>query len=475
MWTFFSALALAYAALFAFKLYWHETSEWLYERFGLDIGLFQIKISSSARGRWVTNIPTIRKCKYWYKVGTFVSVLLVVPSVIFLVSNLGKLISILFSSKEEEAIVGGKTSHGGSRPEQDLIFQPVIPGVTFPLSEVGVYGFSLFVCTVFHELGHALAADCHDVKLLGYGVMIFFLIPAAFVDMSTSELTSLTNKEQLKIYTAGVWHNLVLAFVAFVVMLCLPTLASPGYYHHSMHGITVLDVNPNSTVSDGLHFGDVITMVNDCKVSKVSDFYSCLRLEAKSRKGHCVNVDKVEEMECADCCSKNSSYLPFKGLVNAAVCLPVRETLDLRTTFCQEEVPCQETEDCLTPDLAFPQETLWHVRRRNNGQKDFLYIGSLSDLLYGVETLTDYVAASDMWPLRLPLTMEKSLYYITSFSLALALINIIPCAMLDGQYVIKSLLGLCPYKTDCLAKVFIHSGSFLLIANLGLTFVVLKS
>ena len=50
----------------------------------------------------------------------------------------------------------------------ELIFQPVIPGVTFPISDVGVYGLSLFLSTVFHELGHALAADCQDVKILGY-------------------------------------------------------------------------------------------------------------------------------------------------------------------------------------------------------------------------------------------------------------------------------------------------------------------
>ena len=65
--------------------------------------------------------------------------------------------------------------------KEELIFQPVIPGVTFPMSEFGVYGFSLFLSTVFHELGHALAADCQDVKILGYGILLFFIIPAAYV------------------------------------------------------------------------------------------------------------------------------------------------------------------------------------------------------------------------------------------------------------------------------------------------------
>ena len=82
--------------------------------------------------------------------------------------------------------------------KQDLIFQPVVPGITFPWSEASFYGFSLFVSTVFHELGHALAADCHDIKVLGYGLVIFLVIPAAFVDLSTSELNALSYMEQVK-------------------------------------------------------------------------------------------------------------------------------------------------------------------------------------------------------------------------------------------------------------------------------------
>ena len=77
----------------------------------------------------------------------------------------------------------------------ELIFQPVIPGVTFPISDVGVYGFSLFLSTVFHELGHALAADCQDVKILGYGLLIIFIVPAAYVGKWTLKSIQVSIKE----------------------------------------------------------------------------------------------------------------------------------------------------------------------------------------------------------------------------------------------------------------------------------------
>ena len=58
---------------------------------------------------------------------------------------------------------------------------------------------SLFMSTVFHEMGHAIAADSLDVKLLGYGLLIMVVLPAAYVDLSTSELGSLSLSDQLKV------------------------------------------------------------------------------------------------------------------------------------------------------------------------------------------------------------------------------------------------------------------------------------
>ena len=66
-------------------------------------------------------------------------------------------------------------------------------------------------------------------------------------------------------------------------------------------------------------------------------------------------------------------------------------------------------------------------------------------------------------------------FFITHvpFSLALALINIIPCYMLDGQFIIQAMSDLCfPTKSGCISKTFIYFGSGLLLANLLLTFML---
>jgi S2P endopeptidase len=484
---FLASLAAFYAGLFAFKTYKPLLAEQLYDKCGIDIGLFQLKISASAKGRWVSNIPSIRRTKAWFKWGTIVALLLMIPSVIFLVLNLWKLLQMSFKTTAAAGDTAAATSSTTKEGHEDLIFQPVIPGVNFPLDEVGLYGLSLLISTVFHELGHALAADCHDVKLLGYGLMVFFIIPAAFVDMSTSELTSLSAFEQLKVYTAGVWHNLTLALLAFLLLFMLPVL--PGYSYRT-EGITVTALNHNSTVigPSGLRVGDVLNSVNECKVTRSTDFYDCLRQEAQQLRGHCLDSAKIQAIQCSGCCetaTNNGSLLCFKAFKTGlggdsdedGDCLPVRQVLESRISYCSEHEPCKHGQECLRTDLAFPQEALWQIGRK--GRKDFLFIGSVSQVYQGIKGLTDFVPQHNFLPLTMPLNIEKGLYYITSFSLALALINIIPCFMLDGQFAIKALVSLCwpasaRRRRDCISNLFIYTGSLVLVANLALTFYVMR-
>lgn len=449
-------------------------SERIYEKFGIDIGLFQIRLTFSAKSRWVSNISSIRRFKAWYKFGTILSLILMVPAFTFLVINLVKLISLTMSEKHQIS-------------NQELIFQPVIPGVTFPLSDLRIYGFSLFLSTVFHELGHALAADCHDIKIFGYGLFIFILIPAAFVDLSTPELKSISYMEQLKIYTAGVYHNLILAVVSFILMVSLPYLSIPLYEKNE--GIMILSIRNSSSVSgpSGLRIGHIITEVNECKVSNISDFYTCLRYEANILPSYCVNIDGKN---CEDCCIDkydNGSFLNWSkaGQIKdtANYCLSVREVLTLKSKRCKYFEDCNSDmqEYCLSPKVSFPNESLWVMPRK--GQKDFLFIGSLSDIHFGIESVTDYLPKYDTLKnlsLSLPVIIEKILYYTTSFSLALGLINIVPCVMLDGQHATRALCGLCfdsnnsYYSHDRISNWLVYSGSILLFTNLCISLFVMQ-
>ena len=81
----------------------------------------------------------------WYSFGTYIALLLLLPSITLLVAIATK---SLLSISQGTAVSS----------ENEMILQPVVPGVNLPQSQLAHYFITIFICTVFHEMGHALAA-----------------------------------------------------------------------------------------------------------------------------------------------------------------------------------------------------------------------------------------------------------------------------------------------------------------------------
>lgn len=78
----------------------------------------------------------------WYNLGAVVTLLLCIPSMILLAST---------------AIVSFENLRQNNRQEEAAL-QPVLPGVNLPKSDLLYYFITLLICTVVHEMGHAVAA-----------------------------------------------------------------------------------------------------------------------------------------------------------------------------------------------------------------------------------------------------------------------------------------------------------------------------
>ncbi|XP_046452729.1 membrane-bound transcription factor site-2 protease-like isoform X4 [Daphnia pulex] len=184
--------------------------------------------------RWTTSMFNKALCSWammrlkflskWYNIGTVITLLLCIPSLILLGSTALVSFANMMDSKKEEAML-----------------QPVLPGVNLPSNDLPYYLITLLVCTVVHEAGHAIAAVSDQVPLVSIGLILWLIIPAAFVELPTSNVVGLSPWKQLKIYCAGVWHNIVLSAMAFAVLMMLPILLIPLF--QSGAGVSVVNLN----------------------------------------------------------------------------------------------------------------------------------------------------------------------------------------------------------------------------------------
>lgn len=115
----------------------------LLKAFPVEIEFMNIKWATSMFNKTL-NTWTIQKFTFfykWYNFGAAVTLLLCIPSMILLASTAVVSFENLRQNKKEEAAL-----------------QPVLPGVNLPKSDILYYFITLLVCTVVHEMGHAMAA-----------------------------------------------------------------------------------------------------------------------------------------------------------------------------------------------------------------------------------------------------------------------------------------------------------------------------
>uniref|UniRef100_A0A5K3EV92 Membrane-bound transcription factor site-2 protease n=1 Tax=Mesocestoides corti TaxID=53468 RepID=A0A5K3EV92_MESCO len=412
------------------------------------------------------------------------------------------------------------------KPIEKQLITPVMPGINLPLSHAGFYMLTLLVCVILHEAGHALAALRERVRLHGFGFFLLGIYPGAYVDISDSDLSSLSPLRQLKIYCAGVWHNGVIVLISILVFYTLPWVLSPIYMTNQGVGVINLQQNSVFTGHRGLHLGDAITQVNTCPVNTPSEWFRCLEEASTKTTGYCVpssymnqpmsppgarrlaavvpaqpHGQKLQEEGAVpvagggnsnasprDCCPSHlaSTHLCFTYMASGRnvkkpkhLCLPARAVT--------EKEPCSVPSDCgrvagddqwpacLVPSPPDNTTRLLRIVHNRARSPAILFLGPVEELLASVE-VSNYVPRwPQITPCRLPQIISTFCMYLFSLSGALVLLNVVPCYALDGQWIFKSLLDLalpsfvCSRQIRCLIfSTTLWFGTGLVCLNLGL-------
>ena len=406
--------------------------------------------------------------RLWFTVGAIAGIILMFSSIIVLLFTLFQSLNIYESTQP--------------------VLTPVMPGVNLPWRDLSYYVVTLVVCGVFHEVGHAVAASLEQVRVNGFGIFVLFLYPGAFVDLHSDHLAVISPKRQLRIYCAGVWHNVILVVFSLILLWGLPLVLAPFYT--SGIGAHVTSVHKDSVLSDKLRSGELITKMNSCPVYSTGEWYGCIEeLTIAKQPGYCLFAELLDrekkvfhnqttELEDGgrDCCEKDTqSDLCFevfytKGRPHMFHCLTAR-TVSARET-------CQHSRDCtgvLDYACAFPAVSTDTrlVRISHSDGPDVLFLGDPRDLSYFLAT-SSYLPNGSLPPPWLPDLLQMLLMYMVSFSSALALLNMVPAYYLDGQWTFTAFVELCfehslQEKTRRqVCSTVLVAGSILLAVNIAL-------
>jgi hypothetical protein len=138
-------------------------------------------------------------------------------------------------------------------------------------------------------------------------------------------------------------------------------------------------------------------------------------------------------------------------------------------------MPCSDTSPCPSSFTCVRTRENHHhfvyvsvADASSSSLDDALFIGPLRNLLSSVELSSSYPRLS-LFPVRLPLILDKLLRFLLSVSFSLALLNAAPVRALDGENLVTRSLG------SLAASPVLAFGSSLLILNVGLSLAHLVS
>lgn len=432
---------------------------------------------------------------------------------------------VIFDNADYDMIEDG---HRGS--ERGLV--PIIPGFNLPWNHIPVFMVVLVVAAVFHELGHAWAATSNGVTVNGFGVFVLAVYPGAFTDIEPISLKRASPFKRLQIFGAGIWHNLLLALLAFGLFHAAPIIVSPVLARGN--GVSVKGVDVRSGLSNprtGLVPGDIVKSVDECLVQTAADWWRCIRISKEMKNGRCVNKEAVEaatafnhrteadEILCCDEFNVTTAHVCFErkekittvmetqtrapqlnallgldgrddkpygatvGTVQAEVkiltkysCLHARHVVE--QAVCNVSEPCKknQAEDekvCVYPALY--NGTRLVKIGLGNRSKPILFVGHLNEMLemVSISPLTPRYSFSHVSWLE---NLELALKYLFTLSLALGLFNAMPVYSLDGQHIVHTLLkssGLSIRRRDLFQYLILLFGTSVLILNVAIGFIKL--
>jgi len=150
----------------------------------------------------------------------------------------------------------------------------VIPGVDIPGSPIFipfVYGIiALATVIIVHEFAHGILARREKVTIKSIGLLLFAILPGAFVEPEEDEIKNIKKIPRMRIYAAGSIANFSLAIVAFLIFLLITSFVIPATFEEN--GFEIDRVISGTPAHNVLKPGMIMNSINGHNVSDAESY-----------------------------------------------------------------------------------------------------------------------------------------------------------------------------------------------------------
>jgi membrane-associated protease RseP (regulator of RpoE activity) len=142
---------------------------------------------------------------------------------------------------------------------------------------------SIVVIAVVHEFSHGVIAKAHKMRIKSSGFaflgILLPILPAAFVEPNEKELVKRPKRQQLAVYAAGPFANILFGLAALVVLLLIAGPVTGLFFED--RGVEITGLVTGKIVypaqAANMTAGDVITGIDNKPITSTDSFVTALK------------------------------------------------------------------------------------------------------------------------------------------------------------------------------------------------------
>jgi len=161
-------------------------------------------------------------------------------------------------------------------------------GLVLPFKVKGVFFvpffywiISIFIIAIVHEFAHGVIARVHNIKVKssGFAFLGIFLplIPAAFVEPDEKVMRKRPHRQQLSVFAAGAFANILLAIITLGLLLSMAPVIKNIVELDGVEVTGFVEGTSYPAQKAGIVAGEIVREIEGKKIESLSNFTSALK------------------------------------------------------------------------------------------------------------------------------------------------------------------------------------------------------